>query len=356
MDKPIILKQGEYTQADLDALRNNHKIWQVNDLLEQQLHEFFAIAHPELDLAPDHAEQSAKFVSDRLGESPELQGNWVYLPWSGKLLHILTEGDFQKVRTNRNRNLVTEKEQAVIADFRVGILGLSIGNSLALTLSHGGFNNFKLTDFDTLATSNLNRVRAPLSDVGNAKIALTSQQIYELNPYADLICFPEGVKEDGIDSFLGKPSPGLILEVIDDFVMKIRIRQAARKLGIPVIMPTSLGDSVLIDVERYDLDPNLPLFNGLIGSTPEDILSAPVSEEDKQRYAIAIVGMENVPVRALESVREIHKTLVGRPQLMSTVTVASGIAGFLARKVALEEPLASGRYKVVFEDFISPVK
>jgi len=131
--------------------------------------------------------------------------------------------------------------------------------------------------------------------------------------------------------------------VIDDFEMKIRLRQEARKARIPVVMLTSVGDNIIIDIERYDLDGKLPLFNGLAGNAPEEILRKPITEADKQKYAIQIVGLENVPPRALESVKQVRKTLVGRPQLASSVTIAGGVAAYIARKIILSEPAPSGR-------------
>ena len=65
-----------------------------------------------------------------------------------------------------------------------------------------------------------------------------------------------------------------------------------------------------------------------------------------------MVGRDNVPKRAVESIKEIGKTLVGRPQLMNTVTVASGIALFLARKIALGEKIKSGRILFKFDDLL----
>ena len=352
MEKPIILQEGQYTEADLNTFKSSQRIWQTLDIIEKQLEELFEISNPGSALLADREQQCAVFVKNHLGSQPNLKGNWVYFPWSGELIHMLTADEHQLLLTNRNRNLITKEEQLEISKFRVGIVGLSIGNSLALTLAHGGFRNFVLADFDVLSTANLNRIRASVVDIGVEKINITCRQIYKLNPYADLTSFNRGLKEQDLDTYFNESAPNLILEVIDDFAMKIRIRQRARQLGIPVIMPTSLGDSVLFDVERYDLDPQLPIFNGLIGSTPEDILSGPISESDKQRYAIAIVGRENVPDRAIQSVMEINKTLVGRPQLMSTVAAGSGITSFIVRQIALKQNLASGRYRFSFEELL----
>jgi tRNA A37 threonylcarbamoyladenosine dehydratase len=258
------------------------------------------------------------------------------------------------VRTNRNRNIINEREQKKLAAATIGILGLSIGNGMAVSLAYNGIGGqMKIADFDKLSVSNLNRVRAGLGEIGNHKVDITTQQIYEVNPHAKLTSFSKGVKKQDLDSFLTKtPQVNIVLEAIDDFEMKIRVRLAAKKAKIPVVMLTNLGDSLLIDVERYDTEQNTKLFNGLIGQTAEEILSKPVTEEDKKKYALAIVGKENVPPRVLESVMKINKTLVGRPQVMSTVTIGSGVAAYVVRKILLGDKVVSGRRRIVFDDFL----
>jgi len=151
------------------------------------------------------------------------------------------------------------------------------------------------------------------------------------------------------DFLYGDPQPQLIFEVIDDFKMKVRLRIEARKARIPVIMPTNLGDNILVDVERYDLDPSLPLFNGLIGDTPEKILQSEITETEKVEFVIKITGREHIPARALQTLYEINRTLVGRPQLYSTVTVGGGLASYLARRFLLGKFLPSGRQFLSFD-------
>lgn len=315
--RPTILDEGTYTRHQLDKLRLE-KIWSEIDVYEEQIKELYEIRKTEFPRGP---------------------GSWIYFPWNGKLIHMVNRDDYELLRTNRNRNLITEQEQARLKAFCVGIVGLSVGNSIAITLAYQGFNTFKLADFDTVSTSNLNRLRAGVSGIGMSKIDLTIQQIYDVEPWASLMTYPNGLKEtEELDFFSSKPLPSVIVDEIDDFEMKIRIRQAAQKAKIPVLMFTNLGDTILIDVERYDLDQTLQPFHGL--------------SENRQRNAIDIVGKENIPPRALASALEVGKTLVGRPQLVSTVTTSSGIAAYVLRKLALGESLASGRTKINLNDFV----
>jgi tRNA threonylcarbamoyladenosine dehydratase len=182
---------------------------------------------------------------------------------------------------------------------------------------------------------------------------MTARMIYEINPHAELHMFSEGLNNDNLDNFLnGDPKPRVIFEAIDDFEMKIRVRLAAKQAKVPVVMLTNLGDNILVDVERYDTDHNTKIFNGLIGDLAEDILNTKITEEDKKRYAVGLVGKDNVPERALRSLPELGKTLVGRPQIMSTVTAASGLAPLIFRKIILGDELPSGRKLIKLNEVV----
>jgi len=349
MQKPVILREGRYRLKDVGELKRSRSIFLIRDIYDSQLAELFKVIYPAMRTASDRGEKLLEFMESR--RARETYGDWIYFPWSGLLMHTVGEEDFFTLRTNRNKNLVSEDEQRKLAGFTVGVVGLSIGSGMAIGLAYSGISNaIKIAEFDSLDTTNLNRLRSGLPWVGLAKLQATTSQVYEINPYAEIVDFPKGLKKENLGEFFAEPRPRLIFEAIDDFEMKIRIRLAARDAKVPVIMFTNLGDSILIDIERYDLDNSLPIFNGLIGNVPEEILSGPISESDKQRYAVSIVGRENVPPRAMASLLEIGKTLVGRPQLFGTVTISGGIAPYLARKIALGEELASGRKLVKFDE------
>jgi len=347
-DRPYILHEGDYNSADLERFKNAHRIWKTVDIFEQQLRELFEILYPAKRLL-SYQDELRAFVDQRLADG--LQGDWIYYPWNGYLVHAVNRVDYLALRTNRNKNLITREEQEQLFNACIGIAGLSIGSHIVEGLVYNGIANaMKLADFDTLETSNLNRLRAGIKDVGEPKIVLAARRVYEIHPYADLSLYPSGLTEDVLRDFLYRdPQPRLIFEVIDDFKMKVRLRIEARKAHIPVIMLTNLGDNILVDVERYDLDPSLPLFNGLIGNTPEKILQSEITEAEKVEYAINIVGREHIPARALQTLYEINRTLVGRPQLYSTVTVGGGLASYLARRFLLGQPLPSGRQFLSFD-------
>ncbi|MBI2034783.1 MAG: ThiF family adenylyltransferase [Candidatus Levybacteria bacterium] len=343
---PIILQEGKYTASDLEELSSTNRIWKIHDIYKNQLSELFEITHPALHNSPDYSKKRSEFIYKRLSYGAKLCGNWVYFPWNGRLIHMVNEEDYFLLRTNRNKNLINHKEQQKLRNVQVGIVGLSIGNMIATSLVYNGIADFmKIVDHDTLETTNLNRVRSTVYDIGTEKNIITLQEIYEINPYAKIAVFKEGLTKKTMHNFFFKdPVPDIVFDAIDDFEMKIRLRIMAKQCKIPVIMLTNLGDTILIDIERYDINPDLPLFNGLIRSTPEEILKKKrISEDDKQKYAVNIVGIDHVPKRALASISEINKTLVGRPQLGSTVTITGGVAAYLVKRLALHDSLPSGR-------------
>lgn len=354
INRPAILHEGEYKIEDLILFKKRISIWNIVDLYVSQLKELFEITNPHLIYSENFNTAQDKFVKKIIGSNPEIKGNWVYFPWNGNFVHMINATDYLNLRTNRNKLLINDTEQQKLRNSTVAFLGLSIGGNMAVSLAYSGIaKNMKLAEYDSLSTSNLNRLRATIYEVGLPKIQITANKIFEIDPYANLIGFNQGITLKNLDIFFDKdPRPQLIYEACDDFKMKVKIRLEAKKRRIPLVMLTSLGDSLLVDVERYDINPNLEIFNGRVGLITEEILAKEITEENKKKFAIMLVGKENVPERAIETIKGIGKKFVGRPQINSTVTVGSGIAAFLAKEILLNNSQFSGRSKLLFSDII----
>jgi molybdopterin/thiamine biosynthesis adenylyltransferase len=342
--KPIVLEPGKFDASDLEHLKVTNKIWRINDIYEQQLQELAEITHPSNNQAQE------AFIADKPKDN--LSSTWVYYPWSGILLRCVGPDDLFKLRTNRNQNIISSYEQTKLADNVVGVAGMSVGSGMALSCVYSGMSNtIKLADFDSLETANLNRLRESLINIGEHKAILTARHVYELNPFANVTVFDQGLNDKNIDAFFNKPAVNIVVDEIDDFKMKVQLRLKAKENKVPLLMFTSLGDNILVDVERYDIDPNLTIFNGAIGDIPQEILSKDtLSIEDIKRYSVQLVGQEYVPTKALASLSEIGKTLVGRPQLYSTIAVDGGLAAYLIKAILLGEKVTSGRYFIKFAE------
>src|SRR5262245_57059718 len=172
------------------------------------------------------------------GVAPEDYGVWVYYPWSHRLVHLLDEAEFVFLRTNRNTYKITPAERDVLGAKRVGIIGLSVGQSIALTLAmERSFGELRLADFDRLELTNMNRIRAGVHSLGVPKVVMVAREIAEIDPFLKTTLFPEGITEENIDAFFEEGGRlDAVIDECDGLHVKVLCRQKARALGVPVIM------------------------------------------------------------------------------------------------------------------------
>lgn len=278
-------------------------------------------------------------------------GAWVYFPWKKQLVHVLGQDDFETLRTIRNRDLITAEEQGKLFKFSAICFGMSVGSTGALGLTISGMSrNIKLIDGAVISGSNLNRILTGVSSVGKGKALVIGQQIYEMNPYSSVGYFDK-VEASNIDSIFDDSwSTDIAIDEIDDIEMKVRIRSEARKRKVPVIMATELGDTVMLDVERFDLEPSRPLFHGAIPEI-EQLLDRPVENyREWTKHAVNMIDPTNMSLKLQKSLLKIGTTIVTHPQLGSTVMMTGGVLAFAAKSIALGQPLQSGRYVISLEN------
>jgi molybdopterin/thiamine biosynthesis adenylyltransferase/nitroreductase len=332
-----------------DLLRGDAAI-QISDTLRAQLRDLIRSRHPARKLTS--ADLDALMV-EQLGSCPlDEYGVWVYYPWKRQIVHLLDAEEFAELRANRNQNKITRTEQQRLATVSAGIAGLSVGNAVALTLTlEGAYGRLTLADFDRLDLSNMNRLRAGVCDIDLPKTILTARQIYEINPFAQLRLMPEGLTPDNLDQFLR--GLDIVIDECDDIRIKIMLRERARERRLPVLMETS--DRGMLDVERFDLEPERPILHGLLGSlSGADIAAAPTMEE-KLRYVLPIIGVESVSPRAAASMIEVEESISTWPQTAAEVTAGGATISLAVRRIALGRPLPSGRRYADLEELIARV-
>lgn len=349
---PLIFDRASTADyAALEMLMESNNVWQTHDTMLQQLTDLVKARNPQ---AGSITEARLSNEIDKLTQGVPIKeyGRWVYYPWSGRLVHLLPPTEFQELRLNSNQYKITKAEQQRVAQYTIGIVGLSVGNAVALTLALEGIGGFlKLADFDHLDLSNMNRLRAGVHEIGLPKTVLAARQIYEMNPYAQLSLFHQGLTSENLEQFLlGEPALDMVVDECDDIRMKIVLRERARTLRLPVLMETS--DRGMFDVERFDLEAERPLFHGLIGDIKADMIPAELSNEQKLKFVIPIVGADTLSTRAAASMVEVGKTIATWPQLGSEVMLGGVTVSIAARRIALGESMASGRYYI---DLLSPV-
>jgi hypothetical protein len=233
----------------MEELKGSGSVRRIVDVLPYQLGDLFETRRPRQILSSD---ELPKVVERETTVCDYHRQRWVFYPWTGDLVRMLAPGEFSELRLDRNRVKITSSEQQKLAAVTVGVVGLSVGNAIATTLAlEAVCGHLKLADFDVVALSNMNRLRAAVSDIGLSKCVLTARQIFEFNPYARISIFCAGITDENIDDFLcAEPRVNVVVEECDDLRTKFLVRERARAHGIAVVMETT--DRGMIDVERFD--------------------------------------------------------------------------------------------------------
>jgi len=351
---PILLRLSKLSDKEaFNSLITNGNISFIHDEIYGQLQELIKGWNPSIRIKIHEYED---LIADYLdGQDIDEYGVWAYYPWSRRLVHLLDEEEFVEVRTNRNQYKITKSERDKLSTKRIGIIGLSVGQSIALTLSmERGFGELRLADFDVLELSNLNRIRTGLHNMGVPKVVIAAREIAEIDPYLKVTCFFEGLVESTIDDFFLKNGKlDILVDECDGLDIKILSRYKARELKIPVIMDTS--DRGMLDVERFDLEPERPILHGTVENiNPQNIKE--LTNEEKIPVILQMLGIENVSLRAKASMVEVEQTINTWPQLASSVALGGAVGADVCRRILLGQYHESGRYYIDIEELVADKK
>ncbi|MGF2952650.1 Rv1355c family protein [Mycobacterium sp. THU-M116] len=302
-------------------------------------------ADPAVEFIDRSQDQLAQLRALRPSPAAELvtePRRWAYYPWRRAVVSILGPRGFRAVRLDRNRNVITTDEQARLGELRVGVAGLSVGHVIAHTLAAQGLcGELRLADFDGLELSNLNRVPATVFDLGRNKAEVAARRIAEIDPYLRVRVLDAGLTVDNLDEFLD--GLDVVVEECDSLDIKVSLRQGARARGIPVLMATS--DRGLLDVERFDLDPQRPILHGLLGGLDYARLAGMESRE-KVPHMLRFLEADQLSARILASVVEIDRTLSTWPQVCGDVILGASAIAEAVRRIGVGEALRSGRTRI----------
>ncbi|HEX6244266.1 MAG TPA: ThiF family adenylyltransferase, partial [Polyangiales bacterium] len=233
----------------------------------------------------------AGFLSERDADS---YGRWVYFPWRRCLSRILPEAEFLELRSARNQLHISAEEQRLLRSRTIGVVGLSVGYSMALTLALEGVGGrFRLADFDLLELSNTNRLPSGVPALGHNKAVLAARAMFEVDPYLEISVYETGIHADNVEGFFEEAGRlHVLIEECDDLPMKLRLRELARERGVPVICETSQRG--LLVIERFDLEPGRAPFHGLMGDVSAAQL-ARLSTREKAPFLLRFLrGTQNM--------------------------------------------------------------
>lgn len=323
----------------------------IYDTILDQLQNLIKSRSPKRVLKSGEVEER---INQKLNGLPaESYGLWVYYPWSERMVHILDKDEFIELRTDRNKYKITPEEEVELSKKKIGVIGLSVGQSVSLTLAmERSFGELRIADFDELEITNLNRLRSGVHNLGIKKTVLVAREIAEIDPFLNVVCFHQGINEDNLETFLtdnGKLD--ILIDECDGVDIKIQCRVAAKKHNIPVLMEAS--DRGTIDIERFDLEPNRPLLHGFIEHLDISKLKNLKTSEEKIPYILPIAGIETLSPRMKASALEVAQTITTWPQLASAVTYGGGMTADICRRILLNQLHQSGRYFIDIEELIA---
>lgn len=334
--------------TEIQKLHSESQV-QIVDMIDAQVSDLIKISHPQRRLSNEEVERKIEEFFNDVDRSR--YGNWIYYPWKNTLVHLLPEAEFVQVRTSRNKYKYTEAEQELMATKRIGVVGLSVGQSVAVCLAmERTFGELRIADFDTLDLSNMNRIRTSVVNLGLRKTDIVVREIAEIDPYLKIKVFSDGLTEENMNAFFTDGGPlDLLIEECDSLPMKLLARLTAKSLRIPVLMDTS--DRGMVDVERFDLEPTRPILHGYLADFGEESELLQKLEENRNQMMMAILDFDQLSERARNSIQEIGRSITTWPQLASSVVMGGAMCAYFAKRILCGQIIESGRVYVDLDGF-----
>jgi hypothetical protein len=332
--RPWIIRLGREDVDRFQAYCRDRHITLI-DTIDRQLMDLATVRLP----SPASIEGRHRFVADALGASRGAAtiGNWVYLPWEAKMVHLLEQDDYFEVITNRNRDKITRDEQRLLRTKRIGVMGLSVGGEAAVTVAQEHLcGEIVLADFDRLDLSNLNRLHAGFDELGHKKALIVARRIAKIDPYLTVTLFEDGITRANLGAFL--LGLDLLIEECDSLPVKRDVRLIARAHSVNVVY--AADERGFLSVEPYASWPELAPFHGRLPESqpPREAFTSPLA------FFMALTewlgGWDNLSERSRRSLERVGDTLCGYPQLASEARYAAGQLGHVARRLLLGERVA----------------
>ena len=122
------------SKTDWNLIKSLKPKCRIVDNYNSQIEELWKIRNPKNAHYKNYGNNSslenilAKFCAKDLNNS---HGKWILYPWKETLVHVLDDNYFQELRTARNKFLINKEEQKAFQDYKVGIIGLSVGSNIS---------------------------------------------------------------------------------------------------------------------------------------------------------------------------------------------------------------------------------
>lgn len=346
--QPVIIEIAPRESKRLRAFCRAHRV-ALFDAIDRQLLDLAAVRLPSSDAA---ARQ--RFIDDAIAarRGRDAYGNWVYLPWEAKIVHLLDAEAYFDVITSRNHDKITRDEQRLLRTKRVGVMGLSVGGEAAVTIAQEHLcGEIVVADFDRLDLSNLNRLNAGFDELGRNKAILVARRIARIDPYLRVTVLDQGITRTNLEQFLS--GLDLLVEECDDLAIKHAVRRHARERNLNVVF--AADERGFLSIEPYADRPELAPFHGRIGIAQPPRESFPSGLAFMRALAEWMGGWDTISERSQRSVEQIGERLCGYPQLAAEARYAAGQIGHVARRLLLGERVAPFIGYLDLTDLLAPM-
>jgi tRNA A37 threonylcarbamoyladenosine dehydratase len=345
------MKHQEIKILEIEDLKASHTELAIHDNMDLVVEDLFDIEYPEKkDTKTEQELEDFKTVLFKDGV--QNWGSWFYYPWLNQLVHFPPKEHLRSLRTSRNRNLINVEEQKILYSSTLLIAGMSVGSNVVEALvSQGIGTKLILADMDVIEPSNLNRIRSPYHHVGLSKVDAISRKVWEIDPYIEIVQLLDGLTDQNIVTALDENNVSIIIDEIDSLRLKVVLREVAKARKLPVLMAADDGDDALLEIERYDLDQDQPIFHGRLPAEIIDKLKSETLPRAEMGIVIGkyFVGYENIPIRMYESLAEVGKSIPSWPQLGGAAALSGLSVAYAARKILLKESSQEGQILISVE-------
>lgn len=146
------------------------------------------------------------------------------------------EYSIYKLITSRNIGAITEKEQDILFDSKVAVVGCGgIGGIAIDLLARTGVGEITIADGDSFEISNLNRqIFSAYSYLGKNKAHIIEKRIKDINPSIKVNIYDKFVdsEESALNLLKGKD---LVIDGLDNVLSRIYLSRAAKDQQIPYV-------------------------------------------------------------------------------------------------------------------------
>ena len=144
-------------------------------------------------------------------------------------------------RYERNFDTLTRAQQARLASFRVGVLGLGgLGGGVSEMLARIGIGHLTLIDGDVFDASNLNRQLLCTEDlVGTSKAGAAEKRIQAVNSTVQVTAVHQYADSDTLYDMI--KDCDLVVDCLDSIHTRFMLQAVAKKVQIPLVAGAIAG-------------------------------------------------------------------------------------------------------------------